>query len=341
MYGMIGCLLFLALFSFSFFFFRLRAKKACKRLCGMSCEEKLCVVSPLLEAFGYCYEPSQDIFSTTVHAPQRRFGYTALYDRYAPRFGMVYDCMPVYFDYGGRTWLIQLWKGQYGINLGCEAGIYQADSLVAGLQRKTTLFQSVEDEELMRISLCLFYRGEALSRICGRHWWQTIFHMGMCAEPRELSVRAAFTFPNEEMLRAFADALSEQEEVRFQIRGRCIEILYSRCDSCSLSFPRRLIRRVVQWKNRILCKLFLRITGPFQTSLDRLLFLYYCVPGVFRRVFHRGRTERCCSACARRCRRRRGPSCHKSGHAKRCQRSCRRRKGLFSRGRERRHESGV
>ena len=34
--------------------------------------------------------------------------------------GMVFETLPVYFDYAGKTWLIQIWKGQYGICTGCE-----------------------------------------------------------------------------------------------------------------------------------------------------------------------------------------------------------------------------
>ena len=42
----------------------------------------------------------------------------------APRFQMVFDALPVYFDYQKKTWLIEFWKGQYGINTGAEIGIY-------------------------------------------------------------------------------------------------------------------------------------------------------------------------------------------------------------------------
>ena len=108
MYFLVGILLLLVLFLS--LFHHHRKKKICKRICSMSCDEKLEQITSLIEPFGYTYIPCQDIFSTTIDAPQRAFGYTALYDYYAPRFGMVFDCLPIYFDYGGRTWLIELWK---------------------------------------------------------------------------------------------------------------------------------------------------------------------------------------------------------------------------------------
>ena len=30
----------------------------------------------------------------------------------------VFMCLPVYFDYGGKTWLMEFWKGGYGITAG-------------------------------------------------------------------------------------------------------------------------------------------------------------------------------------------------------------------------------
>ena len=46
----------------------------------------------------------------------------------APRFQMVTQFEPIYFDYDGKTWLIEFWKGQYGINTGAEIGIYHTDT---------------------------------------------------------------------------------------------------------------------------------------------------------------------------------------------------------------------
>lgn len=194
MYFLVGILLLLVLFLS--LFHHHRKKKICKRICSMSCDEKLEQTTSLIEPFGYTYIPCQDIFSTTIDAPQRAFGYTALYDYYAPRFGMVFDCLPIYFDYGGRTWLIELWKGQYGINLGCEVGIYKADSLVAQSQLRTTLFHSIEDQEMLPISIDLFYQNSPLAHICTRHWWATAFDMGNYAQPYDLSMDVRITFPN-------------------------------------------------------------------------------------------------------------------------------------------------
>lgn len=299
MYFLVGFLLFCTLFLFLFVLFRKR--KACKILCQMSCEEKLDTLSGLITPFGYCYVPSQDIFSTRVDAPQRVFGYTAYYDRYAANFGMVFDCLPVYFDYSGKTWLIEIWKGQYGINLGCEAGIYKADSLVATVNRKTALFQAAEDSEMLSMSVHLYREGKECAHLRGRHWWLTAFKMGCYSQPQDLSVKVNITFPNREMLDAFADALGEHKNVSFCVCGMQVQILFNICTSCTLSSWRRLVCRFIQLKNRLSCRLFLWITKPFRSSMDRLLCLYFCLPSFFRRIFRGKKRGNCCRKSCRKC----------------------------------------
>ena len=61
---------------------------------------------------------------------QKAFGYLDAYNRAAPYLSMVFDSYPIYFDYEGRTWLVQIWKGQYGICTGCEIGLYYTDGIV-------------------------------------------------------------------------------------------------------------------------------------------------------------------------------------------------------------------
>ena len=276
----------------------------------MSCEEKLQTLETIISPFGYCYDPARDYFSTTLNAPQRTFGYTALYDRYAPCFGMVFDCLPVYFDYRGRTWLIEIWKGQYGINAGCEIGVYKAEGLVTSLMRKTALFQSVGDEELLPMFIQLYQRGTLFLETCRRHWWLTAFRMGAYCEPRELEVQAGITFPNAEMQHAFVGALRERGDVEFSVRGLQVGIRFCACTSCELPWLRRIRCRYEQWKNRILCKLFNRVTRPFTCGMDQLLDLYYCLPRLIRCVFCFGKRRRCHKKSCRCC------------HKRSCKREC-------------------
>ena len=190
MYYFIGCLLVIAVIFF--IFFHHRKKVICKKLDCMSMEEKCEILCPLIEPFGYCYHPSQDIFSTTVDAPQRMFGYTALFARYASQFNMAIDCMPVYFDYEECTWMIEFWKGQYGISTGAEIGLYCADRVLSPWEYDKTLFHGISDKELMPVTMTAYYKGSplftgglqvsALAGSAGLETWHYVFLLHLKAK---------------------------------------------------------------------------------------------------------------------------------------------------------------
>ena len=71
----------------------------------------------------------------------------------APRFQMVFDSLPVYFNYRGRTWLIEFWKGQYGINAGGEIGIYHCDRLLSESEYRNAHFKAAGEEEMLPCTL--------------------------------------------------------------------------------------------------------------------------------------------------------------------------------------------
>lgn len=299
MYILIGIILILAFCLFN----RQRKKKICQKLCSMNYYDKCSLLSELIEPFGYCYIPSQDIFSTSIDAWQREFGYTALFDRYAPLFDMVFDCQPVYFDYDNHTWLIEFWKGQYGINTGCEVGIYKADSVIASIQRNTTLFHSVNDNEMLPMSMDLYSKDTHLVHLSKRHWWLTIFDVGKFSEPKDLSIKIHLTFPNKEMLRAFVKALQEEYDNQTDLCncGLQVSFLYQASSIGNHSCLRKLLCKKAQLQNRLFCHLFLWITRPFEHSLDRVLCLYFYLPFAFRRIMKNKKHQRCLKKCHRKC----------------------------------------
>ncbi|MDE7257641.1 MAG: DUF4474 domain-containing protein, partial [Lachnospiraceae bacterium] len=65
--------------------------------------QKCSLLEQLAEPFGYAYHCRCGFFSSTLDAWQKTAGYTWLYDYMAPRFQMVFDALPIYFDYRGRT----------------------------------------------------------------------------------------------------------------------------------------------------------------------------------------------------------------------------------------------
>ena len=73
---------------------------------------------------GFWYDPQQDIIFSRMDALQRKFGYAYGYDDSIFLINAVIDCEPIFFSFAGKTWMIELWKGQYGVMTGCEIGVY-------------------------------------------------------------------------------------------------------------------------------------------------------------------------------------------------------------------------
>lgn len=262
-----------------------RRKKIIRKVCSLCMDEKCEILNSLIEPFGYSYIPSQDVFSTRIDAWQRKFGYCAFYDKAASHFNMIFDCLPVYFNYQNRTWLIEFWKGQYGINTGCEIGIYYADRILAEDELKSTIFQSVDDEDMMTLSLQLSEDSDSLAHLCARHWWLTAFCMGRFSRPCSLSLRACVTLSSVDMAAAFAEGLKRA--------GAACEDICVRCNTVCFTFTGgtpvcgifcRMWRAVHQWINRFWCRIYLCVTRPFCLSVDRILYLYYYLPFAFRKM---------------------------------------------------------
>ena len=262
-----------------------RANAIRKKICSLSCPEKEALLNEWIEPFGFAYSYQQDLFYSRRDAWQRDFGYCSLYDQLAPHIQLVFNCEPLYFDYEGRTWLIELWKGQYGINTGAEIGVYHADGLLSPEEYSTALFQAADDSQLLGLSMELWKEDERLFQRSQRHWWLTGFLMGCFSRPEELTLKVGITFPDCEMMDAFLQSLIDLGHAHCSYSIRCTTVYFSFCRPKTTQPCQRvpLICRFSQWKNRWLCRLFCWITRPFCCSGDRLLYLCDFLPFVFRR----------------------------------------------------------
>ncbi len=302
MYFFIGFLLLIVLCMGLCFW---RRRRAVKRVCCMSCCEKQELLNGILEPFGYYYVCDQDLVSTRNDAWQRRAGYTALFDKAALHFHMVFDALPIYFNHCGRTWLIELWKGQYGINTGAEVGIYHADGLLEPDEYASAHFQAVDDSERLPVSFNLFRGERLLASMSHTTWWLTAFLVGMFTKPDQLSMEVTIGFPCQEMQHQFLEALDrismENKSLRFSCccHGAQVHIRYSCGRPPSPICPeriscfRRLRIRWAQFCNRFFCKLYRRVTRPFDCTLDRILLLYELLPFALRRMLRKPIPGKC------------------------------------------------
>lgn len=296
MYLAAGILFILCLIFFIINFYR-RKKIICKLCCMDTCQ-KIKILNELAEPFGFIYLEREDIITARTDAWQHEFGYHSLFDRSAPRFHMIFDCEPIYFNYQGRTWMIELWKGQYGINTGGEIGIYHADTILTPEQFDSTLFSSVSAEQMLPISMQLYLHGRQLFSWCYAHWWLTGFCMGMYCEPENLTLRVSITCRDCEMLTSLTESLlnSGYKECDLCICDMTISFTFSIPHCKQPRADQRFICWMSRWQNRLFCHIYLQITRPFTCTLDRLLYLYYFLPFAFRHMllFRRNRRQKLC-----------------------------------------------
>ncbi len=263
-----------------------RRRWAIKKVCSMSCSDKCELFNSLLEPFGYCYNPSSDIISSRNDAWQRNVGYTALFDRTAAYFNMVFDYLPIYFNYDEKTWLIEVWKGQYGINTGSEVGIYYADHILSEKELPTAHFQAVADCDMLPVSMILSKESDLLARVAKKTWWLTAFCMGQFSKPSQLFLNVSICFTDCDMMHHFLNALRKTglPEECIQICGHKITFPFGGCIKRPYSLWKRIVRAWAQFWNRIFCKIYLFITRYFTLTMDRMLYLYYLLPFAFRRM---------------------------------------------------------
>ena len=294
MYYALFILLLLTLFCILFFHFR-KKKIICRVNCMDKCQ-KCSLLNELALPFGYKYHCRYGFFSSTWDAWQKTAGYTWLYDYMAPRFQMVIDALPVYFDYQGKTWLIEFWKGQYGINTGAEIGIYHADRILSEDEYKTALFHAADDDEMLPCSLrlCICSRGIDCVQLSDRHWWLTAFLPGLYSDPSDLCLTASVCFSDAEMLDAFYEGLCRTGYTvnDITIQDLCLSLSFCALDGEDFRPLTRFRRGRTQCLNHIFCRLFVWVTHPFLRTEDRILYLYYYFPAAFRKLLRLRRFHR-------------------------------------------------
>ncbi|MCI5872044.1 MAG: DUF4474 domain-containing protein [Clostridiales bacterium] len=261
-----------------------RRKKSKQKVSQMEMSRKIELLNELSEPFGFFYDEREDVFSSYRDAWQRKNGYTELFDKAAASANMIIDAWPVYFDYAGKTWLVEFWKGQYGINTGGEVGIYRTEEPVSPYFYPVAHFEAAEDDEMPIICCRLERKGKKVYEYCERHWWLTGFRMGTFSKPSDLRLLATLNFEEPQMAQALFEGLRRSGEPRskYRICGRevCVQMDFSKKQAPLIG----LHRFFVQLINRFYCRCYLILTKPFTNTAERMVFLYYLLPGCFRRM---------------------------------------------------------
>lgn len=145
---------------------------------------------------------------------QKNFGFNEVYDNLSPLSMMYYDTVRTTFEYGGKEWLIQAWKGQYGmVFVGGEVGVY-----TRSLGSNGTHFVCADKEDWLNMEMAFMWDEDSngnykaiFNRDYEKYWWCTGFVVGfpngsLRQTLKEFRLVHHITFKDTEMANAFCEA---------------------------------------------------------------------------------------------------------------------------------------
>ena len=116
---------------------------------------------------------------------------------------MNYSTERIYFNYDNKDWMIQIWKGQYGMTAGAEIGIYNKTD-------KIMQYDCASEDEFLEMSFILYNQGdEMFRRGPEEHWWLTGFKVLNVGVPLLLDMDMTIKFPTKSMTDAFEQGLKK------------------------------------------------------------------------------------------------------------------------------------
>lgn len=177
-----------------------------------------------LMGIGFDYDAKNYTVTTPINVWMRTFGYSVLFDIIGNLGFMDTNTVRIKFEHGGKYWMFQLWKGNYGFGLmnGAEIGIYNKTD------KNAFSYNCATDEEMLRMSMKLSNGDDTLiEREEMLHWWMCGFRFGPGLSPADLTFESTIEFEDEGMLNAFTEAAKEfSDEMTVTTDGMRVSILW-------------------------------------------------------------------------------------------------------------------
>ena len=181
---------------------------------------------------GYLFDSKEKCFYTASDPWQRIVGYNELFDIFSEVAFIDFDTVRFKFDYKNKNWMIQIWKGQYGLLFyGAEIGVYNKP-----MDRKVAHYDSVNDNDRLQMSMDFYEyekgflsKGEwvkKFSRPYDYYWWCTGFIPGNRDNKFDrLRVDTRITAKDYDMLSALTKAI-EKQGIDYKVKGLDVILTY-------------------------------------------------------------------------------------------------------------------
>ena len=167
---------------------------------------------------GYLLDVEDGYLFTGRNIWQRNFGFSPIYDyiTYVTPYFMQYTTQRIKFDYAGKEWMIQLWKGRYFITNGGEVGIYTRPKGTI-----STFYQCASDDECLDMTLDVTHGDVDILHMPKQHnWWISGYAFDDTTyDAKSLTMVSTITMMDEDMLNAFTAALNGKSDITYTVSG--------------------------------------------------------------------------------------------------------------------------
>lgn len=233
---------------------------------------------------GFAYSNQYDVFFSRKDALQREYGYCHLYDEAMPMVGMIVDCEPIYFDYNNKHWLIEFWKGQYGLATGAQIGVFNtANGPIKAPGFNGIFYESISDDECFPIEFTLKKNNKALIHRSEVQWWLTGLKLGEFSTTSSLSLNIKLVFPNKNMCCAFVTGLinAGYSNHEFSSHFRTVTIHFTKPHTTQPASRTRVQEAIIQQGNETNCRMYDSLTCSYNNTLDKLELLKSSSPDLY------------------------------------------------------------
>ena len=232
------------------------------------------VVYDSINQAGFDYDKEQGIFYSMIDAWQYDYGYCRFYDEFSAPLSIIFDCEPIYFNYNNKRWLIEFWKGQYGICTGAEVGVYASEKTIYNetMNSENIFYDKISPKEFLDISIVVKKNGQVIFKRKDKHWWLTGFIWGEFSEPYELSVDINITLINEEMRNSFIQGLNYAgyDNKQIKIKENSVSICFDKPKTEQPYTNIKLLNNMMQRKNEDLCNVYNNITKQYKNYDEKI-----------------------------------------------------------------------
>nr|MDE6606213.1 DUF4474 domain-containing protein [Lachnospiraceae bacterium] len=154
-----------------------------------------------------------------------------------------------------------------------------------------TLYTCVRERDYMDMEFTLYQNGERLLFRKEKHWWLTAFKPGVFTEPEALHMECSIRFPERAMLQAFLEGMEECGYSRDEINVNkdSVTFFYTEPRNKQTIIRMGYAARRIQKQNRRNCRLYLRLTKKYTRTIDKVDYIRYRLPGLYRKLTAIGR----------------------------------------------------